>query len=115
VPGIGLGGAAFANTSSIVALDCEMVAGASRAQHVCCDLSAVAVAGTGPGGEKSALARVAIVDWNGEVLLDTFVKPQEKVTPALAREVDVCASIFGFLRVAQHCRRYWITGLGCQV
>jgi RNA exonuclease 4 len=42
------------------------------------------VAGSGPGGEKSALARVAIVDWNGDVLLDTFVKPQEKVPAAAA-------------------------------
>jgi len=30
VPGVGLGGAAFASTSSIVALDCEMVAGSWR-------------------------------------------------------------------------------------
>ncbi len=42
-----------------------------------------AVAGSGPGGEKSALARVAIVDWNGEVLLDSFVKPQEKASAPL--------------------------------
>jgi len=38
----------------IVALDCEMV-------------------GVGFDGEQSALARVSIVDWNGFVLLDTYV------------------------------------------
>jgi len=31
------------------------------------------------GQEKSALARVALVDWNGRVLLDTYVKPNSKV------------------------------------
>jgi len=48
---------------SIVALDCEMVA----------------VEDARSGQEKSALARVAIVDWRGGLLLDTFVRPKEKV------------------------------------
>lgn len=44
-----------------VALDCEMV-------------------GIGPEGRESALARVSVVNYNGHVLLDTFVKPVEPVT-----------------------------------
>lgn len=44
-----------------VAIDCEMV-------------------GVGPGGQRSVLARVSVVDFNGTSLLDTFVKVQEKVT-----------------------------------
>lgn len=35
--------------------------------------------GVGPGGIRSILARVSIVNFHGHVLLDTFVKPQEKV------------------------------------
>ena len=44
-----------------VALDCEMV-------------------GIGTGGVKSALARVSLVDWNMNVLLDTFVQVPIRVT-----------------------------------
>lgn len=44
-----------------VALDCEMV-------------------GIGPDGKKSALARVSVVNWEGIVLLDTFVRVPERVT-----------------------------------
>mmetsp|Transcript_3741 Transcript_3741/g.8113 ORF Transcript_3741/g.8113 Transcript_3741/m.8113 type:complete len:380 (+) Transcript_3741:101-1240(+) len=44
-----------------IALDCEMV-------------------GIGTDGKKSALARVSIVDWNLEVLLDTFVQVPMRVT-----------------------------------
>lgn len=44
-----------------VAMDCEMV-------------------GIGPGGIDSALARVSLVDWNGDVLLDSFVRPEVEVT-----------------------------------
>jgi len=44
-----------------VALDCEMV-------------------GIGSGGKKSALARVSIVDWDLNVILDTFVKVPIRVT-----------------------------------
>jgi RNA exonuclease 4 len=44
-----------------VALDCEMV-------------------GIGSEGRQSALARVSIVNWNGETLLDTFVQVPTKVT-----------------------------------
>lgn len=45
----------------IVGLDCEMV-------------------GVGPGGYQSVLARVTIVDYYANVLLDTFVKVQEEIT-----------------------------------
>jgi RNA exonuclease 4 len=44
-----------------IALDCEMV-------------------GIGPEGKKSALARVSVVNWDGAVLLDTFVRVPERVT-----------------------------------
>ena len=50
-----------AGVTPIVALDCEMV-------------------GVGPDGTRSALARVAVVNAEGNVLLDVFVKPKEKVT-----------------------------------
>jgi RNA exonuclease 4 len=44
-----------------VAMDCEMV-------------------GVGPNGFKSALARVTIVNWNHEIVLDQFIRPEEPVT-----------------------------------
>lgn len=44
-----------------VAMDCEMV-------------------GIGSDGKKSALARVSLTDWSGNVLLDTFVKVPDHVT-----------------------------------
>lgn len=47
--------------SRYIALDCEMV-------------------GVGPGGFKSALARVCVVDWNEDVVFDTFVRVDETVT-----------------------------------
>eukprot|EP00811_Abedinium_folium_P035922 NODE_8677_length_1477_cov_6.697778.p1 GENE.NODE_8677_length_1477_cov_6.697778~~NODE_8677_length_1477_cov_6.697778.p1 ORF type:complete len:349 (+),score=106.71 NODE_8677_length_1477_cov_6.697778:160-1206(+) len=47
--------------SNVVALDCEMV-------------------GIGPGGTQSTLARASIVDNEGTVLLDVFVRPKEYIT-----------------------------------
>ena len=47
--------------NNYVAMDCEMV-------------------GVGPNGYKSMVARVTIVGWNGNILLDEFVKPQQQVT-----------------------------------
>ena len=44
-----------------VAIDCEMV-------------------GIGTDGVKSALARASVTNWDGEVLLDTFVRVPERVT-----------------------------------
>ncbi len=46
---------------SFVALDCEMV-------------------GIGSDGKQSALARVSITDWDGNVILDTFVQVPDRVT-----------------------------------
>lgn len=43
-----------------MAIDCEMV-------------------GVGAQGVQSTLGRVSIVNWHGAVLLDTFVKPKERV------------------------------------
>ncbi|KAH8696097.1 hypothetical protein BGW36DRAFT_417384 [Talaromyces proteolyticus] len=51
-----------AEIGKYVAIDCEMV-------------------GVGPNPDKeSALARVSIVNWNGDQVYDSFVKPKEKVT-----------------------------------
>lgn len=47
--------------SRCVAIDCEMV-------------------GCGAGGYRSALARVSIVNWDGDVILDKFVRVEEEVT-----------------------------------
>ena len=44
-----------------VAMDCEMV-------------------GIGFRGHKSAVARVTVIDWNGNILMDEYVKPIQKVT-----------------------------------
>ncbi|KAF4971195.1 hypothetical protein FSARC_1917 [Fusarium sarcochroum] len=44
-----------------IAIDCEMV-------------------GVGPGGYESVLARVSIVDFHGQQIYDSYVKPKEKVT-----------------------------------
>jgi RNA exonuclease 4 len=62
----------------VVAMDCEMV-------------------GVGPDGSRSILARVSIVDWQCNVLFDTFVKVEEKVTDyrtfiSGVRPGDLCAS-----------------------
>ncbi|KAJ3011269.1 3'-5' exonuclease [Thoreauomyces humboldtii] len=52
---------AHAKAGRYVAIDCEMV-------------------GVGPGGVRSMLARVSIVNFHGHTLLDTFVAPQEPIT-----------------------------------
>lgn len=44
-----------------IALDCEMV-------------------GTGLDGATSILARVSVINWHCNTILDTYVKPREKVT-----------------------------------
>jgi len=53
--------AGFKRIGKYVAIDCEMV-------------------GVGPNGIESALARVSIVNYHGAVLLDEYVRPQERVT-----------------------------------
>ncbi|PRW59412.1 RNA exonuclease 4 [Chlorella sorokiniana] len=47
--------------TKVLAIDCEMV-------------------GVGPNGDRSVLARVCIVNSAGNVLLDRYVRPKEKVT-----------------------------------
>jgi hypothetical protein len=51
----------FFYANRIVALDCEMV-------------------GVGPGGQRSVLARVSLVDFFGNCIVDTFVRVEEQVT-----------------------------------
>lgn len=48
-----------------------------KARYVACDCEMV---GVGSEGRKSALARVSLTDWNGQVILDTFVKCPSRVT-----------------------------------
>jgi DNA polymerase III epsilon subunit-like protein len=48
-----------------------------KAKHVSLDCEMV---GIGPGAYTSAVARVCILDWDGEIVLDTFVKVNEPVT-----------------------------------
>ena len=50
-----------AGATRVLAMDCEMV-------------------GVGPGGARSALARVCLVNEAGHILLDTHVSPRERVT-----------------------------------
>lgn len=52
---------AIGSKEKYLALDCEMV-------------------GVGKDGRQSALARVSIVDWDLEVVLDTYVQVMERVT-----------------------------------
>lgn len=55
-----------------IAIDCEMV-------------------GVGTDGVKSALARASVVNWDGEVLLDTFVRVPQHVTDFRTRVSGVRA------------------------
>ncbi|XP_039558119.1 interferon-stimulated 20 kDa exonuclease-like 2 isoform X2 [Passer montanus] len=56
----GTAGSAPPAPHKLVAMDCEMV-------------------GTGPGGRCSALARCSVVSYEGDVLYDRFVRPEEPV------------------------------------
>jgi len=49
------------NSERYLAIDCEMV-------------------GTGPNGKQSALARISIVNWELEVVFDTYVQVMDRVT-----------------------------------
>ncbi|XP_042199066.1 interferon-stimulated gene 20 kDa protein [Callorhinchus milii] len=49
------------NPLKYVAMDCEMV-------------------GMGPSGTESGLARCSIVDYNGRIVYDKFIKPDGKIT-----------------------------------
>jgi RNA exonuclease 4 len=61
-----------AEKQKYIAIDCEMV-------------------GIGTDGVKSALARASVVNWDGEVLLDTFVRVPERVTDFRTRVSGVRA------------------------
>eukprot|EP00894_Picocystis_sp_ML_P005081 jgi/Pico_ML_1/55598/g1264.t1 len=45
--------------------------------------------GVGEGGVRSALARVSVVNYYGNVLLDTFVKVIEKVCDIVCSKLDI--------------------------
>lgn len=51
----------FEEQSRYLALDCEMV-------------------GVGRAGKRSSVARVTLVDWNGRIVWDEFVRQEEEVT-----------------------------------
>ena len=61
VRGLGDGDIPAEECEQYVGLDCEMV-------------------GTGDEGKNSVLARACVVDWNGTVLYDSFVKVKERIT-----------------------------------
>ena len=61
VTGLGDGDIPAEECEQYVGLDCEMV-------------------GTGDEGKNSVLARACVVDWNGTVLYDSFVKVKERIT-----------------------------------
>lgn len=56
-----------------IAMDCEMV-------------------GIGSDGFHSALARVTLVDWDGQVILDQYVRPTEDITDYRTYVSGVCES-----------------------
>mmetsp|Transcript_101296 Transcript_101296/g.253957 ORF Transcript_101296/g.253957 Transcript_101296/m.253957 type:complete len:487 (-) Transcript_101296:120-1580(-) len=68
---LGDGGAA----ANVVALDCEMV-------------------GVGATGTRSVLARVSLVDHEGNILLDKFVRPSEPVTDYRTHITGITAATF---------------------
>ncbi len=49
------------------------------------------VVGVGPGGKRSVLARVSIVDYFGQCLLDRYVKVEERVTDYRHHVTGICA------------------------
>lgn len=80
-------------TTTVV--EVEKLTEEEKAQYVGLDCEMV---GTGQYGETSALARVSIVNWDGDVIFDTFVKVEEEVTDyrtfvSGVRETDVESGI----------------------
>eukprot|EP00752_Nemacystus_decipiens_P001310 g1300.t1 len=55
----------------------QALTAAEKAQYVALDCEMV---GVGPGGCRSALARCCLVDWEGNVIYDKHVTPNERVT-----------------------------------
>jgi RNA exonuclease 4 len=66
-----------ARPANYVALDEIEVASTDREQYVGLDCEMV---GTGINGKRSVLARACVVDYNGDILYDAFVKVDERVT-----------------------------------
>jgi len=69
-----------------LALDCEMV-------------------GVGCGGFQSALARVTLVNWNGETVYDEYVQPTEPVTDYRTFVSGITADVLEHAMDLQTCRR----------
>eukprot|EP00565_Helicotheca_tamesis_P009250 CAMPEP_0185731438 /NCGR_PEP_ID=MMETSP1171-20130828/12934_1 /TAXON_ID=374046 /ORGANISM="Helicotheca tamensis, Strain CCMP826" /LENGTH=356 /DNA_ID=CAMNT_0028400707 /DNA_START=106 /DNA_END=1176 /DNA_ORIENTATION=- len=65
------------NTAAATIVAVEKITEEEKARFVALDCEMV---GVGPHGEQSALARVSIVNWDGDVIFDTFVKVDEPVT-----------------------------------
>ena len=61
IDGVNSGLTSEKDTSKYIGLDCEMV-------------------GLGPSGKLSALARCCLVDFNGNTIYDSFVRPNDYVT-----------------------------------
>ncbi|KAN0070342.1 Ribonuclease H-like domain containing protein [Elaphomyces granulatus] len=77
-----------AEVGRYVAIDCEMI-------------------GVGPNPDKeSALARVSIVNWNGDQVYDSFVRPKEKVTDWRTRVSGVSAKDMAYARSLEEVQRH---------
>jgi RNA exonuclease 4 len=63
--------------------------------------------GVGPNPDKeSALARVSIVNWNGDQVYDSFVRPKEKVTDWRTRVSGVSAKDMAHARSLEEVQRH---------
>ncbi|KAK6544552.1 3'-5' exonuclease [Orbilia ellipsospora] len=70
---------AYSSTSTTTTLTSSNPAKSSEAgRYIAIDCEMVGVGP--PDNEQSALARVSLVNYNGHCVLDTFVKPKERVT-----------------------------------
>jgi RNA exonuclease 4 len=62
-----------------------------RAQYLALDCEMV---GVGPYGSRSALARVTIVNWDGDIIYDQLIRPTETVTDYRTFVSGICAEDF---------------------
>jgi len=65
------------SSPSKLTVEVEDISDAEKARYVAIDCEMV---GVGPYGYRSALARVSIVNWEGDVIIDRYVKVEEEVT-----------------------------------
>ena len=72
--------------TDIVAMDCEMV-------------------GVGATGDKSALARCSIVNFNNEVVYDHFVRPPEKIRDFRTKWSGVTSETLKGAKTFQKCQQ----------